>query len=98
MTKVRITSGDYCFIAELLEEEAPKTCEAFKKMLPLKSEMIHVRWSGEGVWIPYGDLRLGLDYENHTSHPSKGEMLLYHDFGRKILYEGAQPIEITVIE
>ena len=77
MTRVRITSGEYCFIAELLEKEAPKTCEAFKKMLPLKSEMIHVRWSGEGVWIPYGDLRLGLDYENHTSHPSKGEMLLY---------------------
>ena len=138
MTKVRITSGDYCFIADLLEKEAPKTCEAFKKMLPLKSEMIHVRWSGEGVWIPYGDLRLGLDYENHTSHPSKGEMLLYpggisemeiilaygrccfssmhgqlsgnhfltitdglddlYNFGRKILYEGAQPIEITVIE
>lgn len=60
MTRVRITSGEYCFIADLLEKEAPKTCEAFKKMLPLKSEMIHVRWSGEGVWIPYGDLRLGL--------------------------------------
>ena len=42
-----------------------------------KKEGIIVRWSGEGVWIPYGDLRLGLDYENHTSHPSKGEMLLY---------------------
>lgn len=65
MNQVKTTSGDYCFIANLLEE-APKTCEAFKKMLPLKSEFIHVRWSGEGIWIPYGDLRLGLDCENHT--------------------------------
>ena len=72
MTKVRITSGDYCFIAELLEEEAPKTCEAFKKMLPLKSEMIHVRWSGEGVWIPYGDLRLDRKSTRlNSSHASK---------------------------
>jgi hypothetical protein len=86
------------------------------------------------VWIPYGDTRIGLDYENHTSHPSKGEMLLYpggisemeiilaygrccfssmhgqlsgnhfltitegmenlYEFGRKVLYEGAQKIKI----
>ena len=77
MTKVEIKSGEFRFTAELLEEDAPKTCAAFKKMLPLESEFIHVRWSGEGVWIPYGDTRIGLDYENHTSHPSKGEMLLY---------------------
>ncbi len=63
--------------AVLLEEKAPKTCEVFKKMLPLKNKIIHVRWSGEGVWIPYGDTRTGLDYENNTSHPAKGEMLFY---------------------
>lgn len=40
--------------------------------------MIHVRWSGEGMWIPMGDARWeGLTYENHTSYPSKGEMLIY---------------------
>lgn len=40
--------------------------------------MIHVRWSGEGMWIPMGDTRWeGLTYENHTSYPSKGEMLIY---------------------
>lgn len=75
MTKVLITSGDFRFAGELLEELAPDTCAAFKKMLPLKNAFIHVRWSGEGVWIPYGEERLGLDYENHTSHPAKGEML-----------------------
>ena len=30
------------------------------------------------MWIPMGDTRWeGLTYENHTSYPSKGEMLIY---------------------
>ena len=77
MKQIEIVSGEFAFMARLLEEKAPQTCRAFLKMLPLESSFIHVRWSGEGLWIPYGDLRLGLPYENHTSHPAKGEMLLY---------------------
>ena len=77
MTKLKITAGGYEFVGTLLEEEAPETCKVFKKMLPLKEKFIHVRWSGQGMWIPYGEKRLGLDYENHTSHPAKGEFLLY---------------------
>ncbi|HEX3703768.1 MAG TPA: DUF3830 family protein, partial [Vicinamibacterales bacterium] len=36
-----------------------------------------VRWSGEACWIPLGSLDLGLPYENHTSYPAPGEILLY---------------------
>ena len=78
MTKVTITCGGEVFSAVLEEELAPKTCAIFKSMLPIQNQMIHVRWSGEGMWIPMGDTRWeGLTYENHTSFPSKGEMLLY---------------------
>lgn len=77
MTKLKIKAGGYEFTAKLEEELAPNTCEAFKKMLPFENKLIHVRWSGQGMWIPYGDFRLGLEYENHTSHPVKGEFLLY---------------------
>lgn len=77
MTKLKIKAGGYEFTGTLLEEEAPETCKIFKGMLPLKEKFIHVRWSGQGMWIPYGETRLGLDYENHTSHPAKGEFLLY---------------------
>ena len=78
MTKVTITCGGEVFSAVLEEELAPKTCTIFKSMLPIQNQMIHVRWSGEGMWIPMGDTRWeGLTYENHTSFPSKGEMLLY---------------------
>ena len=36
-----------------------------------------MRWSGESCWIPLGGLDLGLPFENHTSFPAPGEVLLY---------------------
>jgi hypothetical protein len=36
-----------------------------------------VRWSGEGCWIPLGNLEFGLKYENHTSYPAPGEIIVY---------------------
>jgi hypothetical protein len=46
-------------------------------MLPLATQIIQARWSGEAAWIPFGDLSLDLGYENHTSHPAPGHLLLY---------------------
>ena len=46
-------------------------------MLPLHARLIQARWSGEAAWIPLGDLDLGLGFENHTSHPAPGQLLLY---------------------
>ena len=77
MTNLKITAGGFVFKAKLEEENAPKTCSAFLKLLPFKNRIIHVRWSGEAVWVPLGDFNFGIGYENHTSHPSKGEILLY---------------------
>lgn len=77
MTKVKITAGPYTFFGVLEEEAAPKTCAVFKSLLPYREKIIHVRWSGEGCWIPLGDLNLGLGFENHTSHPAPGHMILY---------------------
>ena len=42
--------------------QAPKTVEAFLKLLPYTQKLIHVRWSGEGVWVPLGDWKLGVDF------------------------------------
>lgn len=74
--KVRITAGGFEFIAEF-HPDAPKTVEAFKKLLPYEQQLIHVRWSGEGSWIPLDDFDLGVGFENHTSHPSRGDILFY---------------------
>ncbi len=77
MTTLSITAGPFEFEAEMEEANAPKTCSKFKSLLPYKERIIHVRWSGEGCWIPLGDLDLGLGYENHTSYPAPGQFILY---------------------
>jgi hypothetical protein len=65
------------FLARLETESAPKSCARFKSMLPLKTQLIQARWSGEAAWIPFGELPLDIGYENHTSHPAPGHLLLY---------------------
>ena len=74
---LEITAGGYGFAARLEEEDAPQTVAAFRRLLPLESRIIHVRWSGEAGWIPFGELDLGLGPENATSYPHPGELALY---------------------
>ena len=74
---VAIKVGNLRFVARLETQAAPKTCHAFSAMLPLEAQLIQARWSGEAAWIPFGELDLALGYENHTSHPGPGQLLLY---------------------
>ena len=76
-TRLQVTAGPYTFTGILEEERAPRTCEAFRRMLPFRSQIIHSRWSGEAAWIPLGDLDVGIGFENATSHPAPGHVLLY---------------------
>ncbi len=77
MTMLSITAGPYAFRARLEEERAPQTCAAFTRLLPFEQKVIHVRWSGESTWIPLGEFDVGVGFENHTSHPAPGQLLLY---------------------
>jgi hypothetical protein len=77
MTKVKVTAGPFEFDAVLEEAAAPKTCEALRRAMPFESQVVHVRWSGEGVWVPLGERDFGVGYENHTSYPAPGQMILY---------------------
>jgi hypothetical protein len=77
VTGLKITIADIVFDARLETEKAPQTCAAFAARLPFESKVVHVRWSGEAVWIPLGDLDFGVGYENHTSYPAPGQFLLY---------------------
>ena len=69
--------GNLRFVLRLEDEAAPLTCAAFVKALPFRSKLIQARWSGEAAWIPLGGLEFGVTFENHTSHPAPGEILLY---------------------
>ena len=74
---LKIHIAGHVFDARFESEAAPATCAAFQARLPFESQIVHVRWSGEGVWIPLGDTQFGVGYENHTSHPAPGQILLY---------------------
>jgi hypothetical protein len=74
---IEIVVANLRFIARLETEKAPKTSARFRAMLPLKTKIIQARWSGEAAWIPFGELNLDLGYENHTSYPAPGHLLLY---------------------
>jgi hypothetical protein len=76
MSLIKITVGGLQFLGET-HPDAPLTVAAFTKLLPYRQKLIHVRWSGEGCWVPLGDFQLGVGFENHTSHPSVGDMLFY---------------------
>lgn len=77
MRTVRVRAGGFTFAARLEEDAAPRTCAAFRAMLPLRDHLIHARWSGEAMWIPMGDRRIELGSENATSHPLPGQLLFY---------------------
>jgi Protein of unknown function (DUF3830) len=74
---LEIEASGFRLMARLEEDAAPKTIAAFRRLLPLDSQIIHARWSGEAAWIPFGELDVGIDYENATAYPSPGELLLY---------------------
>lgn len=77
MSEIVITAGPFRFAARFETALAPRTCAIFAKLLPYRQRVIHVRWSGEAVWIPLGDTNLGVPAENQTSFPAPGQMLLY---------------------
>ncbi len=77
MTKITLKAGAFTFQGRLETQLAPRTCAAFVERMPFESRAIHVRWSGEGLWMPLGDFSFGVDYENHTSYPAPGQIILY---------------------
>lgn len=136
--EIKIVVGSFTFRGVFESADAPETCAWFRSILPFDSSLIHARWSGEAVWVPLGNLDSGLPFENHTAHPSRGDLLFYPggiseteilfaygsssfaartgalsanhlititsgrdhlaDFGRTVLWEGAQPIGFTEVE
>ena len=77
MPDVIVDIDGHAFPATFEERLAPRTVAAFRAVLPYEQKIIHVRWSGEACWIPLGDMDFGLGYENATSHPAPGQIILY---------------------
>lgn len=77
MTALKIAAGPFRFVGRLEAALAPRTCQYFETLLPYRQKIIHVRWSGEGCWIPLGDNALDFPIENATSYPAPGQFIFY---------------------
>jgi hypothetical protein len=73
-----LEAEDTEFSGELHTEAAPESVDALREITTLESELLHVRWSGNAVWIEIDEVDLpDLPRENHTVYPSRGDVLLY---------------------
>ena len=77
MTDIAIRAGPFAFTARFERAAAPETCARFEALLPHRERLIHVRWSGEACWIPLGSFDFGVGYENATSYPAPGQIILH---------------------
>ncbi len=78
---LHIKSKELNFKAKLLWKEAPKTCNAILKTLPLTGKLMQTRWSGFGVWIELGEVEIDeVPFENNTIYLAKGEIMFYPGF------------------
>ena len=76
MADLHIRVGNLVFAADW-EADAPLTRAALEPWLPIRDRLIHCKWSGESTWIPFGDKRPDVGYENHNTHPAPGQLLIY---------------------
>jgi hypothetical protein len=77
LADIALDIGGEIFHASFEEAAAPKTCARFRTMLPYRDRIIHVRWSGEACWIPMGERDLAIGYENATSYPAPGQIIVH---------------------
>ena len=77
MADIQIDIGGEVFNAVFEGKDAPLTVARFRQLLPFSDRIIHVRWSGEACWIPMGERDLSLGFENATSHPAPGHVIVY---------------------
>ena len=76
MSEIYVKAGEFFFTGKF-EKHAPDTVAAFRAEMPFTSKLIHVRWSGEAMWVPLGNKNIGVGFENHTSYPAPGQVILY---------------------
>jgi hypothetical protein len=77
LSDVIIDIGGEIFHAFFETEAAPKTVARFRALMPYQDRIIHVRWSGEACWIPMGERDLSIGYENATSYPAPGQVIVH---------------------
>ncbi|PKG25347.1 DUF3830 family protein [Niallia nealsonii] len=77
MTLLKMTSGNFEFIVRTEEGNTPESCKWLLEQLPLTVQMIQGAWSGSAVFTDLNYIAIDVPFENATSYPSPGHILLY---------------------
>ena len=82
-------------IADMLEEDAPRTCQLVWDMLPVQHELIHGRYSGMEAFVLLDEFKPAPD-EERTQLPLPGEILYWSDPGTAVTCGGRADAEILL--
>jgi hypothetical protein len=83
-------------VAELLDNEAPKTCQIVWDRLPLEQQLVHGRYSGMEVFVLL-DNPQPAPSENQTNLPLPGEILYWYAQDTSVTGEGKPVAEVCII-
>ena len=64
-------------VATLLEDEAPRTCNAVWDALPIEGETYHAKWAGRELYTLVPPFSAGPGEENATITPIPGDVLYF---------------------
>lgn len=82
--------------AEMLDEEAPKTCQMVWERLPFEQDLIHGRYSGMELFVLL-DHPHPAPAENQTQLPLPGEILYWYADDTSVTGGGKPVAEICII-
>jgi len=76
--RIAIRFGRSEAVAELLEEEAPKSADLVWSLLPLKGKPFHTFESGREIFLQMPEPEPDIVPENQTIHQVPGDMFIYY--------------------
>jgi hypothetical protein len=82
-------------VAEMLDDEAPRTCQLVWDLLPVEHDLIHGRYSGMEAFVLLDQYQPALD-EKRTQLPLPGEILYWSDPGTPVTSSGQPVAEILL--
>jgi hypothetical protein len=76
MKKIEIVLANTRVCAVLLEDIAPRTCQALWDKLPITALAVNARWSGPAIYLPF-ELDIDREIENETTFMPPG-LIVYN--------------------
>ncbi len=83
-------------VAEMLDDEAPQTCQLIWDQLPVEQGTLHGQFSGAEIFLLM-DTPKPAPAENRTQLPMPGEILYWSETGTSVTGGGNTVAEICVI-